>query len=316
MREGQYDPNAAKMRVADLIEALKTNYRVNGKNEREVEQRWRHLSPIFGNDLAIAVTKDRLTKYVATRYAQKAKPATVQRELAYLRRALRLGFEDTVFRVPSFPTITVNNAREVFFEREEYERLLAELLDDFIRPLVTLAYWVGFRRGELLKLEWRQVDLDKGTIRLDIGSTKNKEGRLVYLPAEALEALKRWRERTSTVERDKSMIVGRVFHRDGEPVKSFPYVAWRSACKRAKIPGKRPHDFRRTMARNYRRSGESEGVIMKIGGWKTRSVFDRYNVVAEDDLRRAAERVTIVPNGAKTGQIVPIDDSRNEAHGA
>jgi len=60
------------------------------------------------------------------------------------------------------------------------------------------------------------------------------------------------------------------------------------------------------MARNYR-SGEAEGVIMKIGGWKTRSVFERYNIVAEDDLRRAAERVTIVPNGAKTGQIVIID---------
>ena len=74
-------------------------------------------------------------------------------------------------------------------ERDEFERLLAEPPDDLIRPLVTLACWIGFRRGELLKLEWRQVDLDKGTIRLGVGTTKNKDGRLVYLPAEALEAL-------------------------------------------------------------------------------------------------------------------------------
>jgi integrase len=67
------------------------------------------------------------------------------------------------------------------------------------------------------------------------------------------------------------MIIARVFHRDGEPVESFPYIAWRSACKRAGIAGRRPHDFRRTMARNYRRSDEAEGVIMKIGGWKTLS---------------------------------------------
>jgi integrase len=120
----------------------------------------------------------------------------------------------------------------------------------------------------LLKLEWRQVDLDKGTIRLGVGTTKNRDGRLVYLPAEALGALKAWRERTSIVERDKSMIVTRVFHRDGEPAKSFPYVAWRSACKRAGIPGRRPHDFRRTMARNYRRSGEAEGVIMRSADGK------------------------------------------------
>jgi hypothetical protein len=66
------------------------------------------------------------------------------------------------------------------------------------------------------------------------------------------------------------------------------------------------------MARNYRRSGEAEGVIMKIGGWKTRSVFERYNIVAEDDLRRAAERVTVIPNGAKTGQLIAIEASKTQ----
>jgi hypothetical protein len=69
------------------------------------------------------------------------------------------------------------------------------------------------------------------------------------------------------------------------------------------------------MARNYRRSGEAEGVIMKIGGWRTRSVFDRYNIIAEDTLRRAAERVTIIPNGAKPGQITTIDSTRKDVTG-
>jgi integrase len=310
MRQGLYEPDAAKTRTADLIDDLKRDYRVNGRNEKEITQRWAHLEPIFGNDLAAAVTMTRLTKYVEARLAEKAKPATVQRELACIRRALRLGFQaGKVFRTPPFPSVTVNNAREVFFEREEFDRLLAELPNDFIRPLVTLAYWIGFRRGELLKLEWRQVDLDKGTIRLGVGTTKNRDGRLVYLPVEAMAALKFWREQTNTVEREHGRIIARVFHRDGEPVDFFPYKCWRSACKRARIPGRRPHDFRRTMARNYRRSGEAEGVIMKIGGWKTRSVFERYNIVAEDDLRRAAERV-VDSNGAKAGQIVTIDSTR------
>jgi integrase len=314
LREGQYEPDAARTRVADLVDDLKRDYSINGRNVKEIAQRWRHLAPIFGNDLAAAVTMSRLTSYVEARLAAKAKPATVQRELACLRRALRLGFQaGKVFRVPPFPSITVNNAREVYFEREEYERLLTELPDDFIRPLVTLAYWIGFRRGELLKLEWRQVDLDKGTIRLGIGTTKNKDGRVVYLPAEALAALKDWRERTTTLEREKSKIISRVFHREGEPVDFFPYKSWRSACKRAKIPGRRPHDFRRTMARNYRRSGEAEGVIMKIGGWKTRSVFERYNIVAEDDLRRAAERVVDSRNGARMGQVVALEPTKKDA---
>jgi integrase len=113
------------------------------------------------------------------------------------------------------------------------------------------------------------------------------------------------------------MIPPRVFHRNGQPipVRNFPYEVWHSARERAKLPHRVPHDFRRTMARNYRRSGEAEGVIMRIGGWKTRSVFERYNVVNENDLRRAAERV-VDSNGAKTGQIIRVEMPRAEEHGA
>jgi hypothetical protein len=96
--------------------------------------------------------------------------------------------------------------------------------------------------------------------------------------------------------------------RNGKRVTDF-YGAWDKACALAGCPDRIPHDFRRTMARNYRRSGEAESVIMRIGGWRTRSVFERYNVVNEDDLRRAAERVTD-RNGAKTGQIVSLPDQR------
>lgn len=104
------------------------------------------------------------------------------------------------------------------------------------------------------------------------------------------------------------MVIARVFHRTGVPVEHFPYKAWRAACKRAKlwpVTTRFPPD----VARNYRRSGEAEGVIMRIGGWRTRSVFERYNVMNEDDLKRAAERVTD-RSGARTGQILPMSDQR------
>jgi integrase len=100
-------------------------------------------------------------------------------------------------------------------------------------------------------------------VRLDPGTTKNREGRVVYLPPEALAALKAWDEQTRQLERERNIIVRSVFHRDGESVRDL-YAAWRSACDRAGVPGMLFHDLRRTAARNYVRSGNHESVVMRI----------------------------------------------------
>ena len=64
-----------------------------------------------------------------------------------------------------------------------------------------------------------------------------------------------------------------------------------NACGAAKVPGLLFHDLRRTAARNLRRAGVAEGVIMKIGGWKTRSVFERYAIVSQSDIRDAMAKL-------------------------
>ena len=68
--------------------------------------------------------------------------------------------------------------------------------------------------------------------------------------------------------------------------------AWRAACKAAGFSGIVPHDLRRSAARNAVRSGVPEQVAMELGGWRTRSVFARYNVTSESDLADAVERVS------------------------
>lgn len=77
---------------------------------------------------------------------------------------------------------------------------------------------------------------------------------------------------------------------DGKPVLDFR-GSWASACKTANVPDLLFHDLRRTAARNLRRAGVAEGVIMKIGGWKTRSVFDRYAIVSQSDIRDAMTKL-------------------------
>jgi integrase len=263
----------------------------------DLEKRWKHLEAVFGADRARQVTTARLRRYVAERIAAKAAPATVQRELACLRRMFRLGFQaEKVARVPHFPSIRVDNVRKGFFERAEFDALLAEL-PEHLRPPAILGYWLGWRRGEVLALEWRQIDLEAGEIRLDPGTTKNKDGRVAYLPQEALDGLRQWRSKTSEIERREGRIIDAVCHRGGKPIRDF-YRAWRDACDRAGVPGKTYHDFRRTAARNYVRAGVPERVAQAVLGHKTRSIFDRYNVVAEGDLREAAKRVESAPVGA------------------
>jgi integrase len=90
---------------------------------------------------------------------------------------------------------------------------------------------------------------------------------------------------------------------NGKPVKDFRGT-WEKACKAAGVPNLLFHDLRRTAARNYRRAGIAEGVIMKIGGWKTRSVFERYAIVTHSDVEDAVEKLEVRRNrlSSKTPQ--------------
>jgi integrase len=222
----------------------------------------------------------------------------VRLELAALRRAFTLGAEaGRVVRVPCFPTVTVENARSGFVEGAAFDRLLGEL-PEYLRPLATLACWIGWRKGELLSLEWRQVNLDTGEVRLDPGTTKNGDGRVVFLPPVALEEIRSWRRVTAETERRLGAIVRNVCHHDGQPIRDH-YDAWRSACARAGVPGLMLHDLRRSAARNYIRSGIPEAVVMRVLGHRTRSMLDRYNIVSERDLKEAAARVQSVRDGQR-----------------
>jgi len=103
----------------------------------------------------------------------------------------------------------------------------------------------------------------------------------------------------------EARIIPHVFHRDGHPIK-YMRRAWLSACKRAAtvthpngikevvrahLLGRLPHDSRRTAVRNLVRAGVPERVAMQLTGHKARSVFDRYNIVNERDLRDGVSKL-------------------------
>lgn len=277
--------------IGTLLDDLLADYKINGK-----DYEWAgrvvnlQLRPAFG-ELAISkLGTSLLNRYIEKRKAEGRANATINNELALLRRAFHLGAAcepPKVSRVPRIAALKVNNVRKGFFEHAEYLRM-RDALPAEVRPVVTFAYYTGCRRGEILSLTWAQVDLEAGMIRLEAGTTKNDEGRTIPILTPELKETLKMQHDTHDYGWPESPWV---FSRKGQPILDFKN-AWGKAQVSAKLPGKLFHDLRRTGVRNLVRAGVPEAVAMRISGHKTRSVFDRYNIVSGSDLTEAGRSLT------------------------
>ncbi len=303
-------PRLDRILYDELAEDLRRHYRTSGdRDAKEAARRLRPLDAFFRGRRAAAITSADITKYVEHRQAKGLANGTVNRELSLLGTMLRHAAAQEPPKLLHVPTVRLLKEaapRAGFFEAEQYEAVRRRLRPD-LRVACNLAYTYGWRmRDEVLTLERRHVDLDAGTIRLDPGSTKNDDGRVVYLTPALRAALAEQLDRVAALERALGRIIPFVFaHAADGPLDSKTgrrrYVAgdrirdfrraWRTACRRAGVPGMLRHDFRRTAVRNMVNDGTPERVAMQITGHRTRSVFDRYHIVAPEDLRAASARI-------------------------
>jgi integrase len=281
-------PTHERITVGELADDLVRDYRINGrKTTDDVQTRWRlHIEPFFGSRRVIEVTSDLVAKYVDHRQSEHASNATINREMAALKRMFRIGMFATppkVFRLPKFPKLTEDNIRTGFLEDAQYRKLIAYCPDLWFQTIVEMGRTYGWRISELINLKVGQIDIGARTIRLEPGTTKNKDGREVTMTANIHALLTQCVAGKSA---DSSVLT----RPDGKPVRDFRET-WANACKSAGVPGLLFHDLRRTAARNLRRAGIAEGVIMKIGGWRTRSVFERYAIVSQTDIADALRKL-------------------------
>ena len=286
-------PVTAKMgqlRFEEAAEDMFLDYRVNKKRTlADVECRVRkHLRPMFGGRRMASITTADVQRFVARRQAANASNGEINRELTVLKRMFSLSLQGGKLLIkPHIPLLHENNVRTGFFEQDQFEAVVTHLPDE-LAMMLRFAYITGWRvRSEIQTLQWRQVDFEAGEVRLDPGTTKNKQGRTFPFTDPLWEVLVHQRTVAEQFQRTTGTICPWVFHRQGRPIKAF-VTAWRRACTRAGCPGKIPHDLRRTAVRDLIRAGVSEPIAMAMTGHLTRSVFDRYNIVSSRDLRNAA----------------------------
>jgi integrase len=218
--------------------------------------------------------------------------ATLNRALCFLLRAFRLGLErHKVAQVPIIHSLKESAPRQGFLERTAFEAIV-QYLDPVVALGCRIAYTLAWRRGEVFTLERRHVNLETGALTLE--KTKNGDARRAYLPADLVAELREHLAKVDALQ----VRLGRVFRRvfvytgrwAGHQVGDFR-VAWEQACKAAGRPGAIFHDLRRSGVRNMVRAGVSETVAMKISGHRTSSMFRRYNITSDEDLRAVAERM-------------------------
>lgn len=309
-------PRQEKVLVEELLKDLERDYLIHKRSSwRRLKSHLTHIRSYFRSDRARSVTRSRLLAYIEFRQNEGAANATINRELEPLQRAFSLALEnETLAFAPKFPSLPEDNARQVFFNRADFLKVVANLkfrgkIDTDLQDFMSWFYFTGMRPGETKSLTWASFDKEKWTIRLEAKNAKTRKARKLAIDGELKAILQRRIE-----ARKRSPHCPFIFHRRGKAVGDFRKT-WRRACEAVGLVGGLkgyiPYDCRRTAIRNLIRSGVEESTAMKISGHRTRSMLDRYNIQDEQDIQEAMVKVTeYVSTLPVESQVVSLEKAK------
>ena len=310
----------------DLRASLYGDYEVNSRKSlrRDAEGKpllhtVTRLDRFFSGYRVAEIDADLIRKFIADQQGRGLSNGSINRSISALRRMFNLARQDDKIRVaPHFPMLKESAPRQGFFERGQYDAL-SGALPDYLRLPVAMGYFTGMRAGEIFSLRWDQVDLLSESINLRAGETKNDAARTVPIVPQLRALLLEQRAKRQPA----CPYVCFRFDRCGHAAKigSFRKV-WQSRCVKLGLgkmhpvidskgeplcagprgPRSKPkpkmryigmifHDLRRTGIRNLVRAGVPERVAQQISGHRTRSVFERYNIVSANDLVEAGRKL-------------------------
>lgn len=248
-----------------------------------------NLKAFFGDPKLHHVTPKTIVAFKNKRYADGVTPATINRELAVLKKAFNLACREWEWTRDN-PVCRVSmereqNTRDRWLTEEEEQRLLAAAAP-WIRELVIFAANTGMRRGEILSLTWNGVDFARRTVT--VFRSKNGERRTVPVNQTVLEILtKRYEERDGGRPARDSL----VFRSEADTPLDGSNLrrAFNSALEAAKIENFHFHDLRHTFATRLVQAGVDLYKVQRLLGHKSPSMTQRYAHHFPESLRDGVE---------------------------
>ena len=241
-----------KKTLAQGLQAVVDDLSINGRQSaKEVKRQIElHILTYFPKNRRMSeITTSQLSAFVKHRKDEGTASASCNGDLAIIRRAYKLARRaGELLSEPYYPMLSLNNARQGFFEQHELDAVLQHL-PEWAQAPVEFAYITGWRvQSEVLPLTVAQVDMKAETVRLEVGTTKNKDGRTFMFTPELRKLLK---VQLAALEKLKEAgtISPYVFHKPGGSRITNLREAWETAREQAGYPAKLLHDLRRTAVR-------------------------------------------------------------------
>jgi integrase len=240
-----------------------------------------HLLPVFGKLKLAEVTPKLLAAYKVKRRLEKAAPATINKELGLVRHAFNVALREWEWcrsnPMHKVSMETVHNQVDRWLASDEESRLLASS-PEWLREIITFALNTGMRRGEILNLQWRDVDFSRGV--LVVMKSKNKERRTIPLNGIVFELLAARQGRMRVKD-------GYVFasSQDTRIDERNLTRAFYAAMEAAKVENFRFHDLRHTFATRLVQKGVDLYKVQLLLGHKTPAMTQRYAHHSPESLR-------------------------------
>jgi len=270
---------AEKTTISELIERYKRDV-LPSLGGKHIKPALNALEPVFGVYALSSVTSEMISKYRDDRLKTVAE-STAKKELNLLSKIIDLAGQEWGIPVAVNPCSTVKRptepkGRDRRLEDGEEAQLLTVCRQSSpeLEAIAIIGIETAARLGELLKLDWRRINLDKRTAQLM--DTKNGEDRSIPLSTRAVETLK-------TLQSLPRHISGKVFYR-WKAADSFNKV-WVRACARAGIKDLRFHDLRHEGCSRLADKFHMH-ELMKITGHKSAAMLARYYHPRAEDLAK------------------------------